>query len=119
MTSDILSKYDPSTAELGRQLIAFLLSQLPGSFELPDESSGIIAITYGKGYKDIICMVLPSKQGIKLGFNRGSELPDPEHLLTGKGKLHKYVVIKSASDFEKPGILNLIHEGLKAYEKRK
>ncbi|MCX6287638.1 MAG: hypothetical protein NTY96_11040 [Bacteroidetes bacterium] len=119
MTSTILSKYDPSTAELGGQLTGFLLSQLPGSVELPDESSGIIAITYGKGYKDIICTVIPSKQGIKLGFNRGSELPDPEHLLTGKGKLHKYVVIRSALDFEKPGILSLLREGLKAYDKRK
>ena len=119
MTFNILSKYDLSIAELGRQLIDFLLLQLPGSMELPDESSGIIAITYGKGCKDIICTVLPSKQGIKLGFNRGSELPDPEHLLTGKGKLHKYVVIKSASDFEKPGILSLLREGLKAYDKRR
>jgi hypothetical protein len=74
---------------------------------------------YGTGYKDLICTLLVSKQGVKLGFYKGSELPDPQKLLTGTGKVHRFVEIKTEQDIKKPGLKKLITESLKAYQKRK
>ncbi len=117
-TALILSKYREDIASLGWLLRDLLLAKLPGITELPDVSSGIIAFTYGKGYKDIVCAILPSKKGIKLGFYRGSELPDPAGLLTGSGKVHRYVEIKSAQMLENPLLDDLISEAYLAWKLR-
>ena len=115
----ILMKYDKLTSSLGLQLREFLLTQLEGCIEMPDESANIIAYGYGTGYIDLICTIIPSKKGIKLGFNRGSELPDPEKLLTGSGKVHRYVEIKSENDIQSPAFGALIREGIVAWKVRK
>ncbi len=68
--------------------------------------------------RQLVCTIIPSKKGIKLGFYKGSELPDPKKLLTGSGKVHRYVEIKSENDMQDPAIKKLVEEGLKAYNKR-
>jgi hypothetical protein len=93
-----LSMYEEKIATIGLQLRDFLFSQLKDVNEEADATANIISFNYGKGYKNIICVILPSKKGIKLGFYKGSELPYPEKLLTGTGKLHRFIEIKSAED---------------------
>lgn len=115
---NILAKYDENISELGFQLREFLLKNLKDIIEQPDEPANIIGFGYGPGYKDSICVIIPSKKGMKLGLNRGSELPDPSKLLTGSGKVHKYVEIKSAKDISNPALKKLLQEALKAYRKR-
>jgi hypothetical protein len=78
----------------------------------------LIGYGYGPGYKEMICTIIPSKKGIKLGFYKGSELPDPETLLTGSGKVHRHVVINSDQDLKKLALKKLLSEAVKAYQKR-
>ena len=111
----ILAKYDGTIAARGFKLRAFLLLHLKDILEQPDTAANIIAYSYGRGYKDVLCVIIPSKKGIKLGFNRGAELPDPAHLLTGTGKVHRYVEIKLDTDIEIPALLALLNEALKAH----
>lgn len=59
-----------------------------------------------------------SKKGVKLGFYKGSELRDPEHLLTGSGKVHRYVAINSQEDIDNAALLNLLDEAVRAHQKR-
>jgi hypothetical protein len=115
----ILTKYDEKVSTLGLQLRHFLLSELKDSIEMPDPAANIIGYGYGTGYKDLICTIIPSKKGIKLGFNRGSELPDPKKLLTGSGKVHKYVEIKSQADIHSAALKQLLEEALEALRKRR
>lgn len=115
----ILTKYDDAIATLGLELREFLLSHLKGCLEMPDIPANIIGYGYGTGYIDLICTIIPSKKGIKLGFNRGSELPDPESILTGRGKVHRYVEINSMSDIKKRAVKQLLKEAIKAWKKRK
>jgi hypothetical protein len=115
----ILMKYDESISSLGLHLREFLLSQLDGFTEIPDLSANIIAYGYGTGYIDMVCTIIPSKKGIKLGFYKGSELPDPESLLTGSGKVHRYVEIKSEKDIRSRAIKQLVKEAIKSWKKRK
>jgi len=116
---ELLLKYDKSVSSLGLQLREFLLAQLEGCIEMPDQAANIIGYGYGTGYIDLVCTIIPSKKGIKLGFNRGSELPDPGKLLTGSGKVHRYVEIKSENDIRSTAIKELIREAVKAWKIRR
>ena len=119
MTAEsILSQYEEKISTLGLQLREFLLSALKDIHEEADHTANIIGYSYGKGYSNLICTVIPSKKGIKLGFYKGSELQDPDKLLTGSGKVHKFVEIKSKSDINNPALLKLVNEAVKAYRKR-
>jgi hypothetical protein len=51
-----------------------------------------------------------SQKGVKLGINKGAELPDPEGLLEGSGKVHKYVQLRRAADLEQAGLRELLEE---------
>jgi hypothetical protein len=114
----ILSKYDEEVSKLGFQLREFLLKELQQIIEYPDGPANIIGYGFGPGYKQLLCTIIPSKKGIKLGFYKGSELPDPKKLLMGSGKVHRYVEIKSENDVKDPAIKKLVDEALKAYHKR-
>ena len=119
MTAEsILSRYEEKISTLGLQLRELLLSALKDIHEEADDSANIIGYNYGKGYSTLICTIILSKKGIKLGFYKGSELPDPDKLLTGSGKVHKFVEIKTKSDIKNPTLLKLINEAVKAYHKR-
>lgn len=117
--ADILSHYDEKTALLAEELRTFLLASLKDIMELPDQSTNLVGYGYGTGYKDAICTMLLSKKGVKLGFYKGSELPDPQQLLTGTGNVHRFVEIKSMQDIRNPALKHLLDEALKAYQKRK
>ena len=112
-------KYDESISSLGLQLRDFLLSQLDGCVEIPDIPANMIAYGYGPGYTDMVCTIIPSKKGVKLGFYKGSELPYPTKLLTGSGKVHRYVEIKSENDIKNRALKQLVKEGLKSWKTRK
>lgn len=114
----ILSKYEERISVLGFQLRDFLLRELKAIIEYPDGPANIIGYGYGPGYKDLICTIIPSKKGIKLGFYKGTELPDPQKLLTGTGKVHKYVEIKSEKDIKNPAVKKLLTAALKAHDRR-
>ncbi len=116
---DILSKYDEQTATVAFQLREFILSQLKGALEITDPSANLVGYGYGAGYKDTICTILLSKKGIKPGFYKGSELHDPEKLLTGTGKVHKYVEIKNESFIKSKVLKELMSTAFNAYQKRK
>ncbi|HUR66227.1 MAG TPA: DUF1801 domain-containing protein [Chitinophagaceae bacterium] len=116
---EILSNYDEPVASLALQVRNFLLKELKNITEIPDPAAKMIAYGYGPGYTDMICTILLSKREVKLGFYKGSELPDPASLLTGTGKVHRFVEIKTAQDLKNPALEKLIGEARKAYEKRK
>ena len=116
---EILSRFDQKTIELATQLRKFLFDELDGIIEVPDNSANLIGYGYGAGYKETICTILLSKQGVKLGFYKGSELPDPQKLMTGSGKVHRFVYIKSGKDIHQPGLRKLVKEAWKAYQLRK
>jgi hypothetical protein len=119
MTADkILGQFPDSVSVTGSSLRQFLLRHLKGIIEQPDPKANVIGYSYGAGYKDLICTIILSKTGIKLGFYKGNELPDPKKLLTGSGKVHRYVEIKSEEDIRNPALLKLLEHAVGAREKR-
>lgn len=114
----ILNQYDAPVARLGQDLRHFLLQQLPGITEQPDNKANIIGYGYGSGYKDMICTIIPSKKGIKLGLAYGATLPDPLHLLQGSGKVHKYIALHTTADFDNEAVKQLLQQACKARQER-
>jgi hypothetical protein len=60
-------------ANSARRLVRRLL---PRVAETVDRSSGIVAYSYGPGYKEMVCTLILSKAGVKIGLVRGNELDD-------------------------------------------
>jgi hypothetical protein len=115
---DFLSGYNESVADHALRLRELILSALPGITEQVDIPAKMVAYCYGQKYAELVCTIIPSQKGLKLGFNRGVSLPDPSGLLEGTGKISRYVVIKSAAQVEAPELQALLLEAFAAYKER-
>ncbi len=113
-----LSQYDEQVFSNALQLRKVLLQNLPDIIENVDLPARMVAYSFGPKYAEMICTIIPSKKGLKLGFYEGPELPDPEKLLEGTGKISRYVVINSERRINSPGIKKLLVSALKAYKQR-
>lgn len=114
MADYIFGKYGESVSTIGYAVRELVLQELPGVTETHDIPANMLAYGYGPGYKDHVCTIIPSKKGIKLGFYKGTELPDPAGVLTGSGKVHKYVEVKSVKDPGDQVLKALLAHALKA-----
>jgi hypothetical protein len=56
----------------------------------------------------LICVIMPLKVGVNLGFPRGAALPDPEGLLQGTGKRARHVRVESLAGADAPALRDLI-----------
>jgi hypothetical protein len=113
-----LSQYDESVYTHALQLREILFANLPGIIEQLDVPAKMVAYCYGQKYSELICVIIPSKKGLKLGFNQGSKLPDPTGLLQGTGKISRYVEIKSEKEIKSAALKKLLASALKAYKDR-
>ena len=114
-----LSQYDETVFQRSQLLREVLLANLPGITEQLDIPAKMIGYCYGQKYSELVCVIIPSKKGLKLGFNRGSELTDPHGLLEGKGKISRYIEIKSDEQVNSPAIKELLASALVAYNECK
>ena len=116
--NDFLSNYSEGVFTNTLRLREVLLANLPEIIEQLDLPAKMIAYCYGQQYAGLICTIIPSKKGLKLGFNRGPELPDPGKLLEGTGKISRYVEIRTSEQISSPALKKLIESALTAYKKR-
>lgn len=114
----LLDKYPDAIKELAFDAQRLLLATLPGVEETVDLPAKMLAYGYGSKYADSICTIILSQKGIKIGFYKGTELPDPKGLLEGSGKVHKYVQINKPEDTKNPALKALLLEALNAYKAR-
>jgi len=113
-----LSQYDDVVFKNALLLRDVLLKSLPGITEQLDSKAKMIAYCYGQKYAELTCVLIPSKKGLKLGFNRGVELTDPDKLLEGTGKISRYVEIKSKEQIRSKSLRKLIAEALALYQQK-
>ncbi len=113
-----LGNYDKQIIDRVMKLREVLSQNLPGIIEQVDLPARMIAYVYGQKYRDMVCTIIPSRKGLKLGFYRGAELPDPEGLLEGSAKLSRYIQINSDKQLESSALKTLLLEALEAYKMR-
>jgi len=113
-----LASYPADVADLAHAARGLLEKTLPGVEETLDRSAKVIGFGYGPGYKGMVCALILSKAGVKIGLARGSELPDPKGLLRGAGKVHRHILLTSLADLKQPGLKPLIKAALSAWKAR-
>jgi hypothetical protein len=115
---DFLAHYPERVKETAHAARDLLQSVLPDATESVDESAKVIGYGYGTGYKGLICTLIMSQSGVKLGIVRGAELRDPRHLMTGAGKIHRHVQVHGVADLKRPGLKQLLEDALAAWRTR-
>ncbi len=115
---DFLSNYSEEVQTRAHMLRDLLYENLPNVQEEVDLPAKMIAFAYGRKYAELICMVIPSQKGLKLGFNRGIDFNDPAGLLEGIGKISRYVVIKSEEQIQSEELKALVVQAYDLYLKR-
>jgi hypothetical protein len=83
-----------------------------------DSSAGVIGYGYGPGYRGMVCTLILSKSGVKVGLVRGAELADPRQLLEGGGKVRRYIQLRTPRDPRKAGVGELVRATFKAWKGR-
>ncbi len=68
------SGFEASISSFALHLPAFIYFQLPGVHEEIDLPAKMISYNYGPGYKNVICVCIPSKKGVKLCCRKRSML---------------------------------------------
>jgi len=114
----LLHGYPDAVRELADAARKALAKALPGATEGVDTSAKLLSYSYGPGYKGLVCTLLLSKTGVKLGIFRGAELPDPAGMLQGAGKVHRHVQLRSSADLERPELKRLLAAALGAFRAR-
>jgi hypothetical protein len=112
-----LAHYDDAVIQKATAMRQLLLAHLPNVIEQIDLPAKMIAYCYGQRYVDVICVLFPSKKGLKISFNRGTQLADPEGLLQGSSTIARFVPLHSDAIIQSKALLALIKTALKAYQK--
>jgi hypothetical protein len=113
-----LANYPPEVRDVALAARSLLAVALPDVTETLDESARILGYSYRPGYKGVVCTLILSRSGVKLGIVRGSELPDPKQLMVGSGKVHRHVQLRSTADLKRAGMKPLLKAALTAWRER-
>ena len=116
--ASLLGRYPKEVRTVAANTHVLLKRALPGIDETLDGGGKLIGYRYGPGYTGLLCTLILSRRGVKLGIVRGATLQDPKSLLTGRGKVHRHVPLNSVKDVKQPGLRQLLRETLSAWRIR-
>lgn len=116
--SEFLTKYPVIITEIAERLRTIIKLSVPNAREELDRSARMIGYSLGTGYRGMICTIIPSQKGVKLGIPEGVLLADPKKLLEGSGKRHRHVAFAEAPDVERPEVQVLLNRALTACQER-
>jgi hypothetical protein len=114
----VIERYKPEIQTLAREARSFVQGLLPGAEEVMDTAGPFAFYGYGPGCRDVVCTLMISKTGVKIGLVHGSTLADPRRLLRGEGKVHRHVPLETPSDLRQPGLKALVRAAHAACRKR-
>lgn len=104
---EYLANLPPDLQAIGRELVVVARKNMAGAYEFIYHDAVGYAVT--ESPFDRICYIAPQKKGyVNFGFFFGANLPDPEHLLAGKGKRMRHVKVRSVEEAQDPGLGKLI-----------
>jgi len=109
-----IAKYTPEIGALAHAALAKMRARLPGAIELVYDNYNALAIGFSPTERasDVIFSIALYPRWVSLFFFPGVDLPDPEMLLKGSGKVTRHIVLKDAADLDKPAIKALMKHAL-------
>src|SRR5438132_13661184 len=101
----LIAKFAPAHLRLIGAMRRSLQKRLPTAHEVVYEYRDWFVISYSPsehGYEGVLA-IRASANGVKLYFNQGKELPDPEKLLQGSSQT-RWIHMEGASTLARPGV---------------
>ncbi len=111
-------EYPAAVGDLAQRLRSLVRAAMPNAREELDRPARVIGYSFAPGYSGLLCTIIISKEGVKLGIVRGAALPDPRRLLEGSGKQHRHVAFSKPADLERPGLTELLHDAVESWHRR-
>src|SRR5207302_8208129 len=110
----LIAKFAPAHLRLIGAMRRSLRKRVPTAHEVVYEYRDWFVISYSpseRGYEGVLA-IRADADGVKLYFNRGKELADPEKLLQGSGGQVRSIEVEGASTLAHPAVASLIDEAI-------
>jgi hypothetical protein len=109
----LVARFAPAHQRLIGAMRRCLRKRLPTAHEVVYEYRDWFVISYspnGRGYEGVLA-IRGSADGVKLYFNQGKKLPDPEKALRGSANA-RWILLEGASTIARPAVARLIDEAI-------
>lgn len=107
-----LKPFPNQVKEIALKIREFIWDFYPESNELIYDNYNALAIGFSLSDKagDTFCSIAVYANYVNFGFNRGSEISDPEQLLLGDGSLYRRIKVDDLKDLKNKYVKQLILE---------
>lgn len=87
-----------------------VVSEAPEAAELLYDGYNAVALAFSftGRLREAFCHIAVYARHVNLGFNRGSELPDPGGFLQGSGKFIRHLKVRAPEDLEQPHLKGFV-----------
>jgi hypothetical protein len=119
LTSDaqlrgFLARFSPPIAKRARAILRKMRERLPGATELVYENYNGLVIGFGPSERSseapLSIVVYPKY--VRLFFLDGADLPDPDHVLEGSGKVVRSIILDDLAVLDRAAIKALMSEAI-------
>lgn len=110
----LIARFAPAHQRLAGATRRWLRTRLPTAHEVVYAYRDCFVISFSpsdRGYEGVFA-VRGSADGVRLYFNAGKGLPDPEKLLKGTGAKARYIDLEAAATLARPAVVRLFNEAL-------
>ena len=115
MTRDPIQRLTPEMARLTTAVLRKMRTQLPGAVEVVYDKANSLVIGFcpDERASNAINSIAVYRNWINLYFFEGDDLPDPDGLLQGSGRMVRHIRITASTDLDRPAVKKLIVEARK------
>jgi hypothetical protein len=103
---DVLAKCTPKVRRLAEAARNRIGAVVPEATEKLRPGWGLI----GYNAPAYFAFIVPGRDDVRIGFEWGALLDDPEHLLQGEGRQVRYVTIRTVRELRAPALAILLKE---------
>ena len=110
----LITRFAPAHQRVIGAMRRSLRKRVPAAHEVVYEYKDFFVISYSPnehGYEGVLGL-RASADGVRLYFNSGKGLPDPEKLLQGSGNQVRWIHLEGASTLARPAVARLIDEAI-------
>ena len=110
-----IARFSDDVASQIRAARAALRARLPGAVELVYDNYNALAIAYGASDKlaDVVFSIAAFPKWVRLFFNHGADLDDPQSRLEGEGAQVRSVKLSSLAVLDEPAVQALMAQALR------
>ncbi len=115
-----LGSFGPEVAKIALRVRTLVLGEAPLADELVDaaENSVVMGYSFTGRASDAFCHIAVSSGWVRLGFDSGAEIPDPEGRLERAGESGSHIRIESLEGIRQPHVGRLLRAAMRNAPRR-